>query len=161
MESCHSNRRPTRSLLKGAVRYFIDTEFNGFGGDLIAIAAVPEGDEVSPFYEAVECASPVPWVRDNVLPVLQTKPRSYSEVARLFSDYLATEPEPVLVADWPEDIAFAASLLTNRRGGRLFQGAVRFELLRLTDFSCESRSSVPHNAYYDAVALRNLVLSQA
>lgn len=141
------------------MRYFLDAEFNGFGGRLVAIAAVPEGGEVAPFYEAVECHEPNPWVAANVLPVLRTKQRPLAEVARMFSAFLAADTDPVLIADWPEDIGHAVSLLTNRRGGRLVGCAVRFELLGTSDFSSESRSEVPHNAYYDAVALRDWVAS--
>ncbi|WP_380784305.1 hypothetical protein [Sphingomonas sp. R86520] len=141
------------------MRYFVDAEFNGFGGELIAIAAVPERDEVAPFYEAVDCPMPVPWVAANVLPVLQTRQWPLAKVAQLFSDYLASDTDAVLIADWPEDIAHAASLLTNRRGGRLIARSVRFELLGTCDFASEQRSAVPHNAYYDAVALRDWVAS--
>jgi hypothetical protein len=141
------------------VRYFLDTEFNGFGGGLVAIAAVPEGDEAAPFYEAVECPAPKPWVAANVLPVLHTKQRPLAEVARMFSSYLAADADPVLIADWPEDIGHAVALLTNGRGGRLVGCAVRFELLGTSDFASEGRSEVPHNAYYDAVALRDWVVS--
>lgn len=141
------------------MRYFLDAEFNGFGGGLIAIAAVPEGDEVAPFYEAVECPEPNPWVTANVLPVLHTKQRPLAEVAHMFSSYLAADTDPVLIADWPEDIGHAVALLTNGRGGRLVGRAVRFEILSTSDFASESRSEVPHNAYYDAVALRDWVVS--
>lgn len=141
------------------MRYFIDAEFNGFGGALVAFAAVPEEPGAAPFYEAVECESPVGWVVANVLPVLQTSPKTLGAVARLFSDFLASDPEPVLVADWPEDVALAASPLTNGKGGRLLGGSVRFELLSADGFSSERHSKVPHNAYYDAVALREWVLS--
>lgn len=143
------------------MRYFLDTEFNGFGGELIALAAVPESNEFPPFYEAIECLSPVPWAIANILPVLQTNPKPRTEVARLFCDYLASDGEPLLLADWPEDIAHAASMLTNSRGGRLFKEAVRFELLPASDFASKTRSAIPHNAYYDALALREWVLSSA
>jgi len=33
------------------MRYFIDAEFNGFGGQLISLALVPEDEEAVPFYE--------------------------------------------------------------------------------------------------------------
>lgn len=141
------------------MRYFLDTEFNGFGGELVAIAAISERDEVAPFYEAVECAEPKPWIKANVLPVLRTMQRPFAEVARMFSAYLAADCDPVLIADWPEDIGHAASLLTNGLGGRRIGCGVRFELLATSGFSSESRSEVPHNAYYDAVALRDWVVS--
>lgn len=142
------------------MRYFIDAEFNGFGGELISLAAVPEDDRASPFYEAVDCSRPSVWVRENVLPVLQTRPRTIAEVAQLFSSYLSDDAAPLLVADWPEDIAHAAALLTNRKGGRLLSAEVRFQLLGPSEFSADQTSSVPHNAYYDAIALRDWVLTR-
>lgn len=140
------------------MRYFVDAEFNGFGGDLISLAAVPEDVAASPFYEAVECACPSDWVAENVLPVLQTKPRPLAEVASLFAEFLNDDATPILVADWPEDIAHAAALLTNGRGGRLLKTKVIFTLLRQSEFSADRSSEVPHNAYYDALALRDWVL---
>ena len=142
------------------MRYFVDAEFNGFGGDLISLAAVPENDAAPPFYEAVECPRPSDWVREHVLPVLQTRPRPLAEVASLFADYLNDDVAPVVVADWPEDIAHAAALLTNGEGGRLVNAEVVFRLLGHSVFSADRLSKVPHNAYYDALALREWVLSR-
>ena len=137
------------------MRYFVDAEFNGFGGELISFAAVPEDSEAAPFYEAVECHKPVVWVASHVLPVLQTKQRTLAEVARLFSEFLADDAYPIIIADWPEDIAHAAALLSNGNGRRLLQTEVEFILLGQSEFSADRTSEVPHNAYYDAVALRD------
>ena len=141
------------------MRYFLDTEFNGFGGELISIGVVSEDDSSPPFYEAVECANPTTWVNANVVPALQTRPRPLREVAREFAEYLQHDPEPIIIADWPEDIAHAARLLTDDRAGRLLASGVRFDLLAASSFSSEARSQVPHNAYYDALALRDWVLA--
>lgn len=142
------------------MRYFVDTEFNGFGGDLISLAAVPEDALASPFYEAVECLRPTDWAAEHILPVLQTKPRPLREVATRFAEFLDQDAAPVIVADWPEDIAHAAALLTNGKGGRLLGAEVVFKLLGQSKFSTDSSSEVPHNAYYDALALREWVLAR-
>lgn len=142
------------------MRYFIDAEFNGFGGEMVSLAAVPENDEAPPFYEAADCLRPTEWVSLHVLPVLQTRQLSLVEVARLFSEYLRDDPEPLLVADWPEDISHAAALLTDGKGGRLVKTEVHFQLLLQTEFSTDALSEVPHNAYYDALALREWVLAR-
>ncbi|MDB5441581.1 MAG: hypothetical protein JWM33_4008 [Caulobacteraceae bacterium] len=139
------------------MRYFVDAEFNGFGGALVAFAAVPEDDNAPPFYEAVICDAPDPWVEIHVLPVLQTTPRPLIEVATLFSSYLHGDRQPIIVADWPEDIAHAAALLTNRRGRRLYVSPVEFQLLGSSTFNSHRLSQTPHNAYNDAVALRDWV----
>lgn len=142
------------------MRYFVDAEFNGFGGDLISLAAVPEHASASPLYEAVDWIRPCDWVAEHVLPVLQTKPRPLAEVATLFAEFLSDDAAPVIVADWPEDIAHAAALLTNGRGGRLLKTEVVFTLLGPLEFSADKASKIPHNAYYDALALRDWVLDR-
>ena len=96
------------------MRYFLDTEFNGFGGPLISLALVPE-DGGAPFYQALRCPDPTPWVAEHVLPALDTVPIPRAEMSRAFAAYLGDDPDPVLVADWPEDIAHAATLLIATR----------------------------------------------
>ncbi len=142
------------------MRYFIDAEFNGFGGGLVAFAAVPEDRGAVPFYEAVVFTDPTPWIAANVLPVLATEPLPLAEVARRFADYLRGDPQPVLIADWPEDISHAARLLHDGRGHRLIGAPVRFELMAPSDFASHALSAVPHNAYHDACALRDWALAR-
>ena len=142
------------------MRYYLDAEFNGFGGDLISIALVPEADDLPPFYEAVQCCDPTPWVAAHVLPALATEPVAYTAMQDAFADYLAADPHPVLVADWPEDIAHAARLLATGDGRRLIVSAVSFELAEVVSFSSAELSHVPHNAYHDAVALRTFCMAR-
>jgi hypothetical protein len=142
------------------MRYFVDAEFNGFGGELISLAAVPETGARPHFYEAVGCQKPSLWVRINIIPVLQVSPRSWGEVAHLFATYLGDDPAPVIVSDCPEALAHAAMLLVDRGGQRLMRARVRFELLPETDFSAQAHSETPFNAYRDAIALRDWVLAE-
>ena len=107
----------------------------------------------------MQCYDPSGWVQEHVLPVLQTQPQARAKVASLFADFLAGDPAPVLVADWPEDVAHAAALLTNGRGARLVDEEVTFRLLGRSEFSADRLSALPHNAYYDALALREWVLA--
>jgi hypothetical protein len=145
------------------VRYFLDAEFNGFGGDLVSLALVPEDAGLPPFYEAVECSAPTAWVAENVLPVLQVTPRSRREVADRFAEYLIDDEDPLLVADWPEDIAHAARLLITGPGQMKPIRSLRFQLVDPVIVGAGdaggSANPTPHNAYSDAVALRGAVLA--
>lgn len=140
------------------MRYFLDTEFNGFCGELISLALVPEDEAAPPFYEAITCAAPTAWVSENVLPVLDTVPLSRTEVADRFADYLLDDADPVLVADWPEDIAHAARLLVTGPGRMKPVRSIRFALVDPSVMGTEVASAVRHSAYHDAVALRATVL---
>ena len=141
------------------MRYYLDAEFNGFGGPLIALALVPE-DGGTPFYAALECPEPTPWVAVHVLPVLNIEPVSREELSRSFASYLADDPDPVVIADWPEDIAHAAMALIARPGFRHPIARIAFELCDTPGFDTARASAVPHNALEDAMALRDFMLKQ-
>ena len=142
------------------MRYFLDTEFNGFGGELISIALVPEyGDQE--FYTSLPLPAEVhPWVQRNVVPYLRHVPpgvdnhMNRAEAVNHLAAYLASDREPMIVADWPEDIAQFCMLLLTGPGDMVAIGGLRFELVSTPGFSTANNSRVPHNALHDARALR-------
>lgn len=140
------------------MRYFLDTEFNGFDGPLISIALVPEFEATPCFYAVLPCLLPSAWVASHVMPQLEAEPRGRADVAAALTAYLLTDPAPLLVADWPEDIAHAASLLAHQ--GRRLVPQARFDLLHLPGFCTADTSLKPHNALADARALRREVLAR-
>jgi len=142
------------------LRYFLDAEFNGFGGPLVSLALAPENPEAAYFYEALPCPEPITWVVENVLPVLRIRPISRPEMTAKLAAFLRRDSAPVIVGDWPEDIAHLALLLVTGPGWRLPTTTLRFELLDLPLFDSQTLSETPHNAYDDAKALRAYVLHQ-
>lgn len=147
------------------MRYFLDTEFNGFGGELLSLALVPEdGDQE--FYASLPLPDKVhSWVEQKVIPYLRHVPEgvdhqlSREQAAHHIATYLAGDPDPVIVADWPDDIAYFCALLVTGPGEIAPIGDLRFELLRTPGFSASATSRVPHNALHDARALRNFYFS--
>ena len=56
------------------MRYYLDCEYNGFGGDLISLALVPE-DGGEEFYAVLAWTGPPnDWVARNVIPYLNHVP---------------------------------------------------------------------------------------
>jgi hypothetical protein len=142
------------------MRYFLDAEFNGFGGRLISIALAPEDADANPFYEALDCREPEPWALAHVLPVLRTTPISRARMIVKLAEYLRGDPTPIVTADWPEDIAHLAMLMVTGPGYRMPSPKFVFELLDLPLFDSLTSSEIPHNAYHDALALRAYVLAR-
>ena len=94
-----------------ALRYFLDTEYNGWGGALLSLALVPDhGEEL---YLTLDWEGALEeWVERNVVPYLDTVPQpmvsprlARTHAARADAHYLAGDPDPQIVADWPEDVA--------------------------------------------------------
>jgi hypothetical protein len=147
------------------MRYFLDTEFNGWNGALLSLALVPDdGEEL---YLTLDWDGPLEgWVERNVIPYLDSVPEplvsprmSRVDAARTVSHYLAGDPDPLIVADWPEDIAQLSALLVTGPGVMVEVPGLRFQFLPLSGFSTAANSKVPHNALHDARALRDHVLT--
>ena len=79
------------------MRYFLDVEFNGFGGPLLSLALVPEDPTRLPSMR--RCRKPDVWVAAHVLPVLRTQPISRPEMVVKLADYLSDDAEPVVISD--------------------------------------------------------------
>jgi len=147
------------------VRYFLDTEYNGIGGALLSLALVPDdGDELYLTLKTDEAI--VPWVERHVVPYLDSVPPrlawgrlSRTEAAEALERYLRHDEEPVIVADWPEDVAQICNLMVTGPGDMIDIRHATFRLLPLSNFSTAENSKVPHNALHDARALRDHYLA--
>jgi hypothetical protein len=137
------------------MRYFIDTEFNGFGGKLMSMALVPEDVNAPMFYCEIEVKDQLdPWVAVNVAPQMRQAPVSYSEFQFALSRYLLNieADEITIVADWPDDIRYFCEALITGPGERIIMPTnINFQL----DLNIHYTSQVPHNALYDAIAIRD------
>ncbi len=146
------------------MRYFLDTEYNGWGGALLSLALVPEdGEEL---YVTLDWDGALEkWVERNVVPYLDMVPESLvsprmsrADAARTVSHYLAGDPNPIIVADWPEDIALFNALLVTGPGMMAEVPALSFHFVPLNGFSTAANSKVPHNALHDARSLRDHII---
>jgi hypothetical protein len=100
-----------------------------------------------------------------VVPYLDTVPDglvsprlSRADAASAIAHYLAGDPEPLIVADWPEDIAQFNMLLLTGPGTMVEVPPLSFRFVELSGFSTAANSKVPHNALHDARSLRDHVL---
>ncbi|MEO7654310.1 MAG: hypothetical protein ABIS23_01335 [Sphingomicrobium sp.] len=142
------------------MRYFLDTEYDGWAGALISLALVAESDEE--LYLVLDHRPLDPWVERHVMPYLDTVPEplrsprlSRAAAAEALAFFLAGDPDPLILADWPEDIAQLSMLLVTGPGTMVAVPALRFQLIALPGFSTAANSAVPHNALHDARALRD------
>lgn len=146
------------------MRYFLDTEYNGFGGSLISLALVPEEGDQEYYVVLPLTEEPHPWVAKHVMPYVRNVPEMlYNELDRIgaaydLAAYLSTDPDPEIVCDWPEDIALFCRLIQTSDGHIVELSNLRFHFLRTPGFSTARNSRVPHNALHDARALRDFVL---
>ncbi len=150
---------------ESALRYFLDTEYNGWGGALLSLALVPDdGEEL---YLTLDWDGALEqWVERNVVPFLDMVPESLvsprmsrADAARTIAHYLAGDRDPLIVADWPEDIALFNALLVTGPGVMAEVPRLKFHLVPLVGFSTAANSTVPHNALHDARALRDHILA--
>jgi hypothetical protein len=146
------------------VRYFLDTEFNGFGGALLSLALVPEDGGEELYVTLATDEAPHDWVARHVIPYLDTVPLSLhsprmDRQSAAISAYLAHDSAAEIIADWPDDLAYFNQLLSVAPGRMVHVPDLVFRLINLPGFSTAVNSAVPHNALHDARALRDHLLS--
>lgn len=129
---------------------FLDTEFNGFGGELISIALVSDkGGKDAEFYGVRHLPDDiVPWASQHVVPVLDQSPEDDDVLKRRLREFLHGHAGEPIVADWPLDFIHFLVLLCEP-GGRAYQFALTMQLIKQGAIE----SSLPHNALADATAL--------
>ena len=145
------------------MRAFVDTEFNGYGGDLISIAIVPEepfGPTNTAFYAVIQWNEQDldPWVREHVIPRLAMAPDSRATVKKQLWSWLEDNYQiDTFVADWPIDLAHLLALLEDRdqNGIKRLRRAFNFHLMANQPEKYAPLN--PHNALSDAYALRRAV----
>jgi len=148
------------------MRYFLDTEYDGFGGALLSLALVLE-DGGEEFYAVIAHDGVTdPWVERHVVPFLDMVPEalkgprhSRRAAAEALAAWLAHDPAPEIVADWPEDLAQLSMLLVVGPGKMVPVPPLTLRFEPLHGFSTAANSAVPHNALHDARALRDHVMN--
>jgi hypothetical protein len=147
------------------LRYFLDTVYHGICGALLSLALVPDdGDDL---YLTLQTDEPISeWVERHVIPYLDTVPEQLScprlprrDAAHALERYLRHDEQPLIVADWPEDVAHFCNLLVTGPGDMVELRHLTFQLTPMSNFSTAANSKVPHNALHDARALRDHVLA--
>ena len=124
-------------------------------------------DDGEELYITLDWTGPLEdWVERNVVPYLDSVPEtlvstrmSRADAARTLAHYLAGDPDPLIVADWPEDIAQFNMLLLTGPGTMVEVPPLAFRFVELSGFSTAANSRVPHNALHDARSLRDHVLT--
>jgi len=131
------------------MRYFLDTEYDGFGGRLISLALVPEdgGEEL---YLVIDGDVTDPWVERHVMPFIDLVPDAMRgprlarrAAAHALSHWLAGDAAPEITGP----------------GEMMPVPPLTLRLQPLQGFSTAANSAVPHNALHDARALRDHVMN--
>jgi hypothetical protein len=148
-------------MVEEGMKYAADTELNSFGGELISFALVPLHGEHQPLYVVLEHdhMDLHPWVKENVIPKLgDQKPVSREVAARMLAAFLRRDSDPIVYADWPQDLSELMMLAMIGPGMMVNTPAVSYRYEPCQGFNAADESKMPHNALHDAMALKQFML---
>jgi hypothetical protein len=156
------------------VNYYCDFEFNGFQGRPISLGLVREDGE-SLYLLYPKLFKYTKWVDENVLPHLHSTPddvaiyltcssasivsTKYPPVATFLEQFFAGDPNPHVITDWPDDIKYLTEELIVGPGKMINIPRISFEVMRVDAWPNTIPEAVQHNAYWDAVALKEKVMA--
>lgn len=127
---------------------YLDTEFNGHGGELISLALVSHRG--GHFYGAVKYSTKThPWVEENVIPHLEIIAEPRDEFRARLRAFMEKHAGEVIIADWPDDFAH----LMREMSGASYEESWMMKCTMCLIVSGEIKPKLPHNALSDAVAL--------
>ena len=147
------------------MQYYLDCEFNEFGGDLISLALVREDNE-SIYLVYPELEEYGPWVKENVVPIIWNIPSPLPGMAhrvdqesgaRQIAQFLYGDPNPVIITDWPDDIRYFCQAIITGPGMMINIPQVTFHMVRVNAYPTTLEGAVQHNAWWDAKALKHLL----
>jgi hypothetical protein len=146
--------------------YFLDTEFNGYLGELISLAIVSEEGPELYVSNVDRVENNVDWVRDNVIPVLTAAGAeplcsNLEQISYEVEKFLECDANPVIFADWPDDIKYLCEVLITGPGKMIDVPRLKFRLVRIDSYPTTLQGAVQHNALWDARALRAALVSAA
>jgi len=155
--SLHSGRPGNLEALMA--RYFLDTEFNEFGGSLISLALV--GADGRELYVSTPCKKPSAWVKKNVIPIIKCAGADPIEIdpdqfGHAIAKFLFDDKVPTIIADWPDDIRYFCQAIITGPGEMVAIPRLQFQMLRIDAYPTDLPGAVQHNALWDARALRHV-----
>jgi hypothetical protein len=146
------------------MNYYLDTEFDGFGGPLLSLALIRE-DGASLYVVLHEAAAKDQWVRENVLSVMRAVPVEVDIVncerngaAIRIANFLHGDPHPHIHADWPDDVRHFCRLVVVGPGQMVNIPHLSFEVHRVDAYPTDLPGAIRHNAWWDAMALRHTLM---
>lgn len=128
---------------------YLDTEFNGHGGELISLALVSDR-ELDHFYGVLPLPDYVhSWVKEHVIPKLNREPEPHDEFRMRLHHYLERHAGEEIIADWPDDFALLMRVMSGPDYERSWMVPCDMRLV----VSGDVQPDLPHNAFSDAEAL--------
>jgi hypothetical protein len=126
------------------MKAYLDTEFDGFGGDLLSIGIIDESEMI--FYYVLDNYGSSDWVKENVIPKLKDPVTNRNLVQKMLYSYLKGQNITDIYCDWYEDAIHFLSLYRGHIYGESFDWPINIHLV-----NCEIKSV--HHALDDAKLL--------
>lgn len=145
--------------------YWLDTEFNAYGGELITLALLRE-DNVMLYvgFKDNPIANLDPWVAANVMPIINSGPipiswKTTAEIQQALLKLFKGDKFITIKTDWPDDVAYLSRLLMTGPGTMIGTPEeiprIRFDIERVDSYPTMVKPAVQHNAAWDVLALRH------
>lgn len=149
------------------MKYFLDCEFNGFGGELLSVALARQDGRNLYIIMDRTGVDLDPWVMQNVIPHMMSVPEGTKvwgaptpqDAAKTIAAFLAPDPCPHIICDWPDDIAYFCRALMTAPGEMVPIRHMTFEMLRgHAAYPTTLPGAVQHSAIWDALAMKHLFM---
>lgn len=136
---------------------YLDTEFNGHGGELMSLALVSDRGPHH-FYGVLPLPERLhPWVAEHVVPLLDIEPEPEDVFRMRLRHFLEKFSGEDIVADWPDDFVHLMRVMS----GPGYEHSWILPCDMRLVVSGDVKPDRPHNALSDAIALMHWHVAKA
>lgn len=146
------------------MKYYVDCEFDGHGGEMLSMALVAENQRGIYLCIADEPDLLDPWVQENVWPLVHARLPVGKTVAfvedwgHFIRAFLRADASPTIIADSPVDVWRFCEAVSTGADGKWHSTdwpRIAFEVHNVDCYPTTLEGAVQHNAWWDAMALRD------
>ena len=146
------------------MRYYLDCEFDGFGGPLMTMGiACQDGRGLYLIYNT---QTNDPWVQKNVVPIIYDLPddpkidivgNAQAWGAQHIANFMGQDYDINILTDWPDDIKYFCQSIIVGPGQMIKIPSFSMHVVRVDAYPTELKGAIQHNAMWDALALKHYI----
>ena len=144
------------------MKYYLDCEFNGFGGHLMTMGIAAEDGRN--LYLIYNTRSTDPWVQKNVGPLIYDVPikphvdiigNANANGPAHIAAFMNQDYDINIITDWPDDIKYFCQSIITGPGQMAALPSFSMHVVRVDAYPTTLKGAVQHNAMWDALALKH------
>lgn len=148
------------------MKYYLNTQYNGHRGYLISMGIISETGKCL-YLLRNNLPGLTQWVAEHIVPTGLAHPKTVTvltftddTLSNLLEDFFKEDTSPILITDWPTHIEHFCKAMVTAPDKKINTDDWGFIIRNVKTQPNNIQGFVPHNAIWEAIALRHVMTGQ-